>query len=145
MEKYRCKMLKDTCLIALKRKDQSPHIFALEILVYMLLKSLYNGSKMNSPNAQAYNHTNGTIIWIGIAWREKGCDPENFGGRITWFEVTVEKIWRIEVVCTKLKLRKSHGLKLEFWKACTGIFVNTECVEGFFIKRTREIWNLDEV
>jgi hypothetical protein len=38
---------------------------------------------MNSPNAQAYNQTNATIIRIGIAWRERGYDFENFGTRIT--------------------------------------------------------------
>jgi hypothetical protein len=31
-------MFKDTCLIALKRKDQSPHIIDLEILVYLTLE-----------------------------------------------------------------------------------------------------------
>jgi hypothetical protein len=59
-------MFKDTCLIALKRKDWSPRILVLEILVYLLLevfiylilKSLFIGFKMISPNAQAYNHTN---------------------------------------------------------------------------------------
>jgi hypothetical protein len=30
---YRCNMLKDTYLIALKRKDWGPHIIDLEILV----------------------------------------------------------------------------------------------------------------
>jgi hypothetical protein len=25
-------------------------------------------------------------------------------------------------------------VKLEFWKACRGIFMNTECVKGFFIE-----------
>jgi hypothetical protein len=47
-------MFKDTCLIALKRKDRSPRILDLEILVYLLLevfvylilKSLYIGFEM---------------------------------------------------------------------------------------------------
>jgi hypothetical protein len=30
-------MFKDNCLIAIKRKDQSPRIFHLEILVYLIL------------------------------------------------------------------------------------------------------------
>jgi hypothetical protein len=30
-------MLKDTYLIALKRKDQSPHIIYLDILIYLVL------------------------------------------------------------------------------------------------------------
>jgi hypothetical protein len=32
------------------------------------------------------------------AWNERGCDSENFGKRITEFEVTVAKIWRKEVI-----------------------------------------------
>jgi hypothetical protein len=82
-------MFKDTCLVALKRKDWSSHIIDLEILVcmllkssyfgleifvrmvlkvflYLILKSSYVGFKTNSPNAQAYNHTNALIISIGI-------------------------------------------------------------------------------
>jgi hypothetical protein len=92
---------------------------------------------MNSPNAQAYNHTNGTIIWIGIAWREKGCDPENFGGRITWFEVTVEKIWRIEVVCTKLKLRKSHGAKIGILESLQGYICEYRMCRGLLYKKDK--------
>jgi hypothetical protein len=34
-------MFKDTCLIALKRKNQSPHIIDLETLVYLVLKSSF--------------------------------------------------------------------------------------------------------
>jgi hypothetical protein len=63
---YRCNMFKDICLIALKRKDQSPRMFELEILVYLILKSSYVGSGTNSPYTQAYNHINATIISIGI-------------------------------------------------------------------------------
>jgi hypothetical protein len=37
-EVYRCNMLKDTSLIDLKRKDQSPHILALEIIIYLTLE-----------------------------------------------------------------------------------------------------------
>jgi hypothetical protein len=59
-------MFKDTCLITLKRKDQSPHILHLEILVDLILKCSYVGSRMNSPYAQAYNHINATIISIVI-------------------------------------------------------------------------------
>jgi hypothetical protein len=76
-------MFKDTFLIALKRKDQSPRIIDLEILIYLALKSSYNGSRTNSPNTQAYNDTNATIIRIGIAQREREHDSENFGTRIT--------------------------------------------------------------
>jgi hypothetical protein len=57
-------MVKDTYLIALKRKYRSPHILDLEILIYLILKSSYIGFGTNSPNAQAYNHTNTTIIRI---------------------------------------------------------------------------------
>jgi hypothetical protein len=46
-------MFKDTCLIALKRKDWSPRILGVEILIYLILKSSFIGFKMNSPNAQA--------------------------------------------------------------------------------------------
>jgi hypothetical protein len=59
-------MFKGTCLVAHKRIDRSPHMFELEILVYLILKSSYVGSGMNSPYAQAYNHINATIISIGI-------------------------------------------------------------------------------
>jgi hypothetical protein len=59
-------MFKDTYLVAHKRIDQSPCMFELEILVYLILKSSYVGSGMNSPYAQAYNHINATIISIGI-------------------------------------------------------------------------------
>jgi hypothetical protein len=51
-------MFKDTCLIALKRKDRSPRILHLEILVYQL--------QNDCLNTQAYNHINATIIRIGI-------------------------------------------------------------------------------
>jgi hypothetical protein len=61
-----CKMVKGTCLIAHKRIDQSPHMFELEILVYLILKSSYVNSGMNSPYAQAYNHINATIISVVI-------------------------------------------------------------------------------
>jgi hypothetical protein len=36
MKVYGCNMFKDTCLIALKRKDQNHHIIDLEILVYLI-------------------------------------------------------------------------------------------------------------
>jgi hypothetical protein len=49
-----------------EKKDQSPHILGLQILLYLVLKSSYVSSGMNSPYAQAYNHINETIISIGI-------------------------------------------------------------------------------
>jgi hypothetical protein len=36
------------------------------------------------------------------AGNERGSDSENFGERITEFEVTVAKIWRKEVIGTHL-------------------------------------------
>jgi hypothetical protein len=36
------------------------------------------------------------------AWNERGSDSENFGERITEFELTVVKIWRKEVIGTYL-------------------------------------------
>jgi hypothetical protein len=59
-------MFKDTCLIALKRKDQVPRIFHLEILVDLLLKVFVHRLWNNSLNAQACNHINATIISIEI-------------------------------------------------------------------------------
>jgi hypothetical protein len=58
-------MFKETCLIALKRKDQSPPILHLEILVDLLLKVSVHQLRNDSLNAQAYNHINATIISIG--------------------------------------------------------------------------------
>jgi hypothetical protein len=60
-------MFKDTCLIALKRKDRSPRIFDLEILIDLLLKVFICWLQNDSLNAQAYNHINATIMSIGIA------------------------------------------------------------------------------
>jgi hypothetical protein len=57
-------MFKDTCLIALKRKDQSPHILHLEILVDLLLKVFVCRLRNDSLNTQAYNHINATTISI---------------------------------------------------------------------------------
>jgi hypothetical protein len=59
-------MVKDTCLIALKRKDRSPRILHLEILVDLLLKVFIRRLWKDSLNAQAYNYINATIISIGI-------------------------------------------------------------------------------
>jgi hypothetical protein len=59
-------MFKVTCLIALKRKDRSPHILHLEILVDLLLKVFVRRLQNDSLNAQAYNHINAIIISIGI-------------------------------------------------------------------------------
>jgi hypothetical protein len=78
-----CKIVKGTCLIALKRKDQSPHILHLEILIDMLLKVFVHQLQNDSLNTQAYNHINATIISIGIDGRERGYNSENFGPRIT--------------------------------------------------------------
>jgi hypothetical protein len=47
---------------------------------------------MISPNAQDYSQTIATIMRMGIAQRERGCDPEKFDTRITCFGVMVEKI-----------------------------------------------------
>jgi hypothetical protein len=57
-------MFKVTCLIALKRKDWSPRIHHLEILVDLLLKVLVRWLWNDSLNAQAYNHISATIISI---------------------------------------------------------------------------------
>jgi hypothetical protein len=84
-------MFKDTCLIVLKRKDRSPHILylenlhilAIEIFVHLDLEVFVHQLRNDSSNAQAYNHTNATIIRIKIPLRERGCDYENFGARIT--------------------------------------------------------------
>jgi hypothetical protein len=61
-----CKMFKDTCLAALKTKDQSPHIHALGIFVCLILKVFVHRLWNDSLNAQAYYQTNGTIIIIWI-------------------------------------------------------------------------------
>jgi hypothetical protein len=58
-------MVKDTCLNALKLKDQSPRILHLEILIDLLLKVFVHQLRYDSLNAQAYNHINATIISIG--------------------------------------------------------------------------------
>jgi hypothetical protein len=94
----RYNMVKDTCLIALKRKDRSPRILHLEILADLILNVFVHRLLNDSLNAQAYNHINATIIIIGTDWRDRGYDSENFGTRITRFRVTVEKIWRFEVL-----------------------------------------------
>jgi hypothetical protein len=60
----RYNMVKDTCLIALKRKDRSPCILHLEILIDLLLKVFVHRLWNDSLNAQAYNHINGTLISI---------------------------------------------------------------------------------
>jgi hypothetical protein len=58
-------MFKVTCLIASKRKDRSPRILHLEILIDLLLKVFVRQLWNDSLNAQAYNHINATIISIG--------------------------------------------------------------------------------
>jgi hypothetical protein len=59
-------MVKETCLIALKRKDRSPRVLHLEILVDFLLKVFVCWFQKDSLNAQAYNYINAIIISIGI-------------------------------------------------------------------------------
>jgi hypothetical protein len=89
---------------------------------------------MNCPNSQAYNHTNTTIIRIGIARRERGCDSENFGTRITLFRVTAEKIWRFEVLGAKIRIWKVLGLISEFARALVKRICNLYEVEGLNFK-----------
>jgi hypothetical protein len=60
------KIVKGTCLIALKRKYRSPCILHLEILIDLLLKVFVRRLQNDSLNAQAYNYINATIISIGI-------------------------------------------------------------------------------
>jgi hypothetical protein len=60
-------MFKNTCLIALKRKDQSPRTIGLEILIYLILEDFICQLQNNSLDAQEYNHTNAIIIRIEIA------------------------------------------------------------------------------
>jgi hypothetical protein len=84
-------MFKDTYLIALKRKDRSPHTIYLEILVRLILevfvdlilKVFVHRLQNEFPNAQAHNHTNAVIIRICIDRKDRECDYENFGTRIT--------------------------------------------------------------
>jgi hypothetical protein len=128
------KMVKSTCLIALKRKDQNPSILHLKILVDLLLKVFVRQLQNNNLNAQAYNHINAIIISIGIDWRERGYDSENFGARITWFGVTVEKIWMKEVLGAKWSFQEVLGVYLKF----------TECREGLGTK-DRDIWGICEI
>jgi hypothetical protein len=52
---YGCNMFKDISLIALKRKDWSPHILALKILVYLILKSSFVSSGMRMVDSDE-NH-----------------------------------------------------------------------------------------
>jgi hypothetical protein len=112
-------------------------MLGLEILAYLILKSSYISSEMNSLNAQADNHTNATIIRIWIALRERGCDSENFSIRITWFSVTVEKIWRFEVARTKLGFWKVLGSSLKNCRGLVKRICNLEEVEGFMSKIER--------
>jgi hypothetical protein len=76
-------MFKDTCLVALKRKERSPRIIDIEIHECLILDFIHIGYGLNSPNAQAHNHTNAIIIRILIALRGMGCDSKNFGTKIT--------------------------------------------------------------
>jgi hypothetical protein len=63
------------------------------------------------------------IIRIRISLRERGCDSESFGTRITGFGVTVERFEGL----------KFGGPKLEFG-SFKGIFFKIECLEGFGVK-----------
>jgi hypothetical protein len=85
---------------------------------------------MNSPNAQAYNHTNVTTISIWIDWRARGYDSKNFGTRITWFGVMIEKIWMKEVLGAKCSFQEVLGVYLKF----------TEYREGL-----GDIWGICEI
>jgi hypothetical protein len=134
---YRCNMFKETCLIVLKKKRSessdipswNPRMLHLEVFIWW--------PQNDSCNAQAYNHINATIMRIGIAWRERGCDSENFGTRIIWFRVTIEKIWRKEVQRPKLEFWKPLGLKYEFGKCWGPIWK----IPGALVKR---ICNLEQ-
>jgi hypothetical protein len=102
-------------------------MFELEILVYLILKSSYAGSGMNSPYAQTYKYINATIISIGIDWRGGGYDSKNFGTRITWFGVMVENIWTKEVQGAKIGIWKAVGVYMEIYRISSGLeiwFVN---------------------
>jgi hypothetical protein len=57
-------MFKVTCLIALKRIDQSPYILHLGIPHILDLVVFIRRLRNDSLNAQAYNHINATIISI---------------------------------------------------------------------------------
>jgi hypothetical protein len=90
---------------------------------------------MNSPNAQAYNKTNATIISIGITWRERGCDSEKFGTRITWFRVTVEKISMIKVLGTKSEFWKVLGSSLENCRGTGELDLQFRTTRGFKLQK----------
>jgi hypothetical protein len=140
---YRCNMFKDTCLIALKRKDRSPHILHIEfpcildlgIFVYLISKVFERRLQNDSLNAQAYNQINVTIITIIMAWREIGCDLENFGTRITWIRVAVKKKWRFEVWRAKLEFWQASGLICKIARTLVKRIWNLERVEGLNYKK----------
>jgi hypothetical protein len=60
-------MVKDTCLIALKRKEQSPHILGLEILLYFILEAFIRRFQNESTQCSIIQSNNAIIIRIGIA------------------------------------------------------------------------------
>jgi hypothetical protein len=106
-------MVKDTCLIALKRKDRSPHILHLEILVDLLLKVFVHRLQNNSLNAQAYNNINATIICIGMI--EEKADM-------------ILRILEQESADSELWLKRYGVLKFR------GLYMNLEGSMGFFRK-----------
>jgi hypothetical protein len=106
----------------------------IRVLVYWILKSSNIGSRTNSPNAQAYNETDATIIRIGIAWRERGCDSKNFSTRITYFRVTVEKIWKKEVLGVNQDFGKFQGHLWKILWALLNWIQNMEQREGSMCK-----------
>jgi hypothetical protein len=106
----------------------------IRVLVYVVLNSSSIGPRTNSPYAQAYNQINATIISIRIAWRERGCDFANFGIRIIWFEVTVEKIWTFDVLGAKLVFWKVTRVYLKFYINFGGYKCNLWKYEGLLWK-----------
>jgi hypothetical protein len=91
----------------------------IRVHVYLPLKSSYTWSWRLHTSALEWilltlKHT---IIRIRIALRERGCDSKNFGTRITWFRVTVEKIWRKEIWRAKIWVWKVLGT---YFEICRG-------------------------
>jgi hypothetical protein len=91
-------MFRGTCLVALGKRvvnlqihdPGSPHRLGLEIpwtIVALKQDHLIMGTQ-SIKMQQTY---------IMNAWSERESDFENFGKRITEFEVTVAKIWNFEV------------------------------------------------
>jgi hypothetical protein len=96
-------MFKDTCLVALGKRvvnlqildPGSPRRLGPEIpqtVVASKQDHLIVGHTINQNSTNMYYECMG----------ERESDSENFGERITEFEVTVVKIWRKEVIGTYL-------------------------------------------